>query len=312
MPKYRQQLPQLDGDTFLTDGGLETTLVFHQGIELPYFAAFDLLNSDAGCSTLYRYFDTYCRMARENATGFILESATWRASADWGGRLGYDAAALAAINRKAIAMLSDVRDQYETEASPMVISGCIGPRGDGYRVEELMTAEEAEQYHAVQIRTFAASDADMVSAFTMTNIPEAIGISRAAERAGIPVVISFTLETDGCLPSGDSLKEAIEAVDTATDSAPVYYMINCAHPTHFDHVLADEPWLRRIRGVRANASCMSHAELDQAEELDDGNPEELGAQYRLLQQSLANLNVLGGCCGTDHRHVDAICRACVH
>jgi len=175
-----------------------------------------------------------------------------------------------------------------------------------------MSPEEAEEYHAVQIRTFTETKADMVTALTMTYAEEAIGVARAAKAAGIPVVISFTVETDGRLPSGQTLKDAIELVDEATDRTPIYYMINCAHPTHFENVLATgEPWVQRIRGIRANASCMSHAELDQAEELDDGSPVELGGQHRELQAMLSHLNVMGGCCGTDHRHIEEIAKVCV-
>ena len=192
----------------------------------------------------------------------------------------------------------------------MVISGNIGPLGDGYAAGT-MGADEAEALHAPQIRTFAETEADLVSAFTMTNADEAIGVTRAAVKAGMPVVISFTVETDGRLPTGQSLKDAIAAVDAATGNAPVYYMINCAHPTHFESVLAaNEPWVKRLRGIRANASRRSHAELDEAKDLDDGNPVELGQQYRKLRGKLRHITVLGGCCGTDHRHVEQICFAC--
>jgi S-methylmethionine-dependent homocysteine/selenocysteine methylase len=174
-----------------------------------------------------------------------------------------------------------------------------------------MGEAQAEALHAPQIRTFAETEADLVSAFTMTSVAEAVGVTRAAVAAGMPVVISFTLETDGRLPTGHSLKEAIQAVDAATGQAPAYYMINCAHPTHFESVLAgNEDWLQRLRGVRANASKRSHAELDEAKDLDDGNPVELGRQYRTLRRQLPHLTVLGGCCGTDHRHVEQICFAC--
>jgi homocysteine S-methyltransferase len=173
-----------------------------------------------------------------------------------------------------------------------------------------MTAEEAERYHSAQVRTFSETAADMVSALTMTYVEEAVGIARAARAAGMPAAISFTVETDARLPSGQALGEAIEQADAETDGGVAYFMINCAHPTHFADVLeADEPWADRIRGLRANASAKSHAELDEAEELDEGDPVELGAQYRALRPRLRNLNVVGGCCGTDHRHIAEICRA---
>lgn len=310
MAKYRDNLPQLSGDLFLTDGGIETTLIFHEGFELPEFAAFDLMKHNDGREALRKYFRTYAALAREYEVSFVLESATWRASPAWARKLGYSDKALAEVNQKAIELLQDIRHGYETRKSKMVISGCVGPRGDGYDGTQLMSAAEAERYHAFQIKTFRKTEADMVTAITMTNVPEAIGVTRAARSAGIPVVISFTVETDGRLPSGETLKTAIEQVDEATDSTPAYYMVNCAHPTHFeDALIADEPWLQRIRGIRANASIKSHAELDEAEELDDGNPEELGRQYRQLKRKLGYLNVLGGCCGTDHRHIGAIYQA---
>jgi S-methylmethionine-dependent homocysteine/selenocysteine methylase len=310
MTKYRSNLPQLAGDLFLTDGGIETTLIFHDGFELPEFAAFTLLQQEEGSMALRRYFKTYAAIAQTHEVGFILEAPTWRSSPDWAAKLGYSAEALARINRQAIALLEDVRREYETKTSPMVISGCVGPRGDGYVIDSLMTAEEAQAYHAMQINTFRATQADMITAITMTYVEEAIGVARAAQAAGLPVVISFTVETDGRLPSGQSLQQAIEQVDDATDSYPVYYMINCAHPDHFQGALAaGETWTARIGGLRANASRLSHAELNEAVELDDGNPVELGHQYDELRGKLVNLNVLGGCCGTDHRHVLAMVQA---
>jgi S-methylmethionine-dependent homocysteine/selenocysteine methylase len=310
MAKYRHDLPQLNGNVFLTDGGIETTLIFHNGFELPYFAAFDLLKNAEGYEALRTYFTTYVTIAKEHRVGFILESATWRANPDWAAKLGYSKGALADMNRKAIELLTDIRAVHETEHSNMVISGCVGPRGDGYNPATMMSAAEAERYHAVQIETFKETEADLVTAITMTYAEEAIGVTRAATAAGLPVVISFTVETDGKLPSGQTLAAAIEQVDHATGHAPVYYMINCAHPTHFDHVLAaDEPWVQRIHGLRTNASTKSHAELDEAEELDAGKPVELGLHHKDLKPRLPNLRVLGGCCGTDHRHIAEICKA---
>lgn len=279
---------------------------------MPHFAAFDLLKHDEGYAALRKYFRAYATMARRYAVGCILESATWRASGDWGTKLGYSAAALAEINRKAIALLHEVRDEFENDKSRMVVSGCIGPRGDGYRPAVLMTEQEAERYHTAQTATFRDAGADMVTAITMTYAAEAIGVTRAAQAADMPVAISFTVETDGRLPTGQKLREAIEQVDDATGDGPAYYMINCAHPMHFAGALAaGGPWLERIRGIRANASTKSHAELDEATELDDGNPVELGRQYRELTGKLPKVNVLGGCCGTDHRHVEEICKACL-
>lgn len=311
MTKYRNNLPQLDGRVFLTDGGIETTLIFHEGLDLPYFAAFHLLRDESGTEALRRYFRRHAAIARDNGTGFILESATWRASADWGDKLGYSRQALDNANRKAIDMLRDLRGELETASSPMVVSGCVGPRGDGYDPGKVMTAAEAEVYHSRQIGVFADSGADMTTAITMTNVPEAIGVTRAAQTVGLPVVIAFTVETDGRLPTGEPLWEAIAAVDAATGGGPAYFMINCAHPTHFaGQLAAGESWVQRIRGIRANASRCSHAELDEATELDAGDPVELGRLYRELRGRFGHINVLGGCCGTDHRHIEQIYDQC--
>ncbi|MEM8720866.1 MAG: homocysteine S-methyltransferase family protein [Cyanobacteria bacterium P01_G01_bin.39] len=310
MGKYRHNLPQLGNKLFLTDGGTETTLIFHQGLNLPEFAAFDLLKDIFGYEVLINYFRSYAQLAQKYQVGFILESVTWRASQDWGKKLGYSEVDIASFNRLAIALLEDIRDEYETKQTPMVISGCIGPRGDGYNPTELMSPQEAQQYHSHQITTLAQTNADFITAMTITHTAEAVGICRAAQTANIPVVISFTLETDGKLPTGKSLADAIADVDQATDYAPIYYMINCAHPLHFAHILqAGGEWIERIKAIRANASIKSHTELDEADILDDGNPLELGIQYRKLQTLLPNLNILGGCCGTDIRHIEAICKS---
>lgn len=305
--RYRDGLPQLDGDLFLTDGGIETVLIFDEGLELPAFAAFALLDDAAGTEQLRRYYAPYLALARERGLGFVLESPTWRASPRWAAELGYDAEQLDGLNRKAIALLEEIRAEHEASAAPLVISGCIGPHDDGYNPSELLSPEAAQAYHATQIETFAGTPADMVTALTMTYAEEAVGIVRAAARAGLPVAISFTVETDGRLPSGQALAAAIEQVDHETGGGPSYYMINCAHPTHFAPVLEDaDGWVERIRGLRANASTRSHAELDEAEELDEGDPAGLGAGYADLRERLPRLNVLGGCCGTDHRHVAAV------
>jgi len=312
MSPYRTHLPQLGDRLFLADSGMETTLIFHDGIDLPYFASFMLLEDAAGRARLRKYFEQHIQIAHAAGTGIVLETPTWRANADWGATLGYDAARLAAINRAAVEQLAELRDQLETPATPIVISGNLGPRGDGYVADRTMSVAEAQAYHAPQIDTFAATAADLVSVFTMNYVEEAIGVARAAQAAGMPVAVSFTLETDGRLPSGMPLSEAIEATDAASDAHPAYYMINCAHPTHFAHVLEDAgPWRDRLRGIRANASKRSHAELDEATELDEGDPAELADEYRELRTLLPRLAVVGGCCGTDHRHIGAICAGLV-
>lgn len=311
MYQYRDNLPQLGSKIFLMDGGLETTLIYQNGIELPQFAAFDLLSIKSGEQTLRDYFIPYLEIARQSRRGFVLESPTWRANPDWGSKIGYSLDELADINRKAIVLMAELRDEYQNEATPLVISGCIGPRGDGYRADMTMSVEEARDYHAFQVNIFADSAADFVSALTLNYVEEAVGVALAAKDANVPAVISFTTETDGLLPNGTTLQEAIETVDKVTNAYPAYYKINCAHPQHFLPALQrGAPWIQRIRALRANASCKSHAELDAATELDRGNPHELAQQYRALRRDFPNLTVLGGCCGTDIEHLRAINSVC--
>ena len=301
-------LPQLHGGLFLTDGGLETTLIFHRGRDLPAFAAFDLLKDDDGSEELRRYYDPYLEIAARRGAGFVLESPTWRASPRWAEEIGYSVEQLEEMNRRAIGLMEEIRDA--SDVSPIVISGCVGPQGDGYDPEVLLGADDAQDYHSTQIRTFAGTAADMVTAVTMTYAEEATGVARAAEAAGLPVALSFTVETDGRLPSGQALGEAIEQVDAETSGYAAYFMVNCAHPTHFERVVAaGGPWRERIQGLRVNASTMSHAELDQAEQLDEGDPADLGRRHADLRESLPRVNVLGGCCGTDDRHVAEISNA---
>jgi S-methylmethionine-dependent homocysteine/selenocysteine methylase len=307
----RRRLPQLIGDRFfVTDGGLETDLIFHGGIDMPYFAAFPLLENAEHRARLRRYYDDYLAIARNLDAGLVIETPTWRANPDWAEKLGYSPEALDAANRAAVDFAEEVRTAAEAVGIPAVVSGCIGPRGDGYDPGEAMTPEEAERYHAVQIASFAATTAEQVTALTMTNANEAIGIVRAAAEAGIPAAISFTVETDGLLPTGQSLREAVEEVDAATDGRAAYFMVNCAHPSHFDGAFEpDGPWLQRLRGLRANASTRSHAELDEATELDEGDPADLAARHTALRGRLPAVTVVGGCCGTDARHVAAVCAA---
>lgn len=303
-------LPQTQGKLFLTDGGLETTLLFHDGIDLTCFASIDMLRKPGGREHLKRYFETYLAIAHLSRTGFILESATWRASPDWAEPLGLSLGELEALNRDAIRLLHELKLEHETQDTPIVISGCVGPRGDGYDPGTAMSADAAQAYHDWQVRILRESGVDMIAAITMTNVPEAIGVARAAGSAGLPVAISFTVETDGRLPTGEELGAAISAVDAATEGYPAYYMINCAHPTHFADTLAEGgDWLARVRGIRANASKRSHAELDEATELDCGDPDELGADYKALLARHPQISVVGGCCGTDHRHVGAMAKA---
>lgn len=308
MARYRQALPQLRGDIFLTDAGLETDLIFNHGIEIREFAAHTLLPEADGRAALERYFEGFLRLARETDTGFILDTTTWKAHRHWAADLGQSPDELRAANEDAVALASDLRARFDG-GRPIVLSATIGPRGDAYRPERQISAAEAADYYAEQLGWLVDTEIDMVTGLTFNQSSEAVGLVRAAAKLGLPVVISFTVETDGRLPDGQSLAEAIRAVDEQTGGVAAYFMVNCAHPDHFADVLADTDWARRIRGIRANASRRSHAELDEAPELDAGDPQELGRLYADLAARLPWLNVFGACCGGDLRHVTEIAGA---
>lgn len=310
MAKHRTSLPQLTASTFMTDGGLETDLIFNHGIDLPEFAAFDLLKNEEGKEVLRKYFMDYLDISKKQCHGFVLEAPTYRANPDWALKIGYSLESLNDMIRMAVQELEKIREDYESEGFKIPISVCIGPRGDGYSPDDKMSIETAEEYHSYQIKIVADTNADLVSALTMNYNAEAIGIANAAKNNNIPVVISYTVETDGKLPSGQSLEEAITSLDKITDNYVSYFMINCAHPDHFMDILNPEStWAKRIKGLRANASNKSHAELDESETLDAGDKEHLAKKYQELKTLLPNLSVIGGCCGTDHTHMNEICMA---
>ncbi|HVS99988.1 MAG TPA: homocysteine S-methyltransferase family protein [Solirubrobacterales bacterium] len=297
--------------TFIGDGGLETTMIFERGIELPEFASFLLLDDERGRAALRDYYESYLEIAAAHGVGFTLDTPTWRAGHNWGERLGRSDAELAERNREAVELGLRLREERGDEA-PIVVCGTIGPEGDAYRPARFLGPEEAAAYHAPQVGALAAAAADMVSAYTLSYVDDAIGIVRAAVAAGIPVSISFTVETDGRLPDGEALADAVARLDGETDAAAAYLMVNCAHPSHFVAELeTGGDWRERIAGIRANASRHSHAELDEMPDLDSGDPDELAGEYRELVDALPSLSVLGGCCGTDTRHVAAICSACL-
>jgi S-methylmethionine-dependent homocysteine/selenocysteine methylase len=310
MNTHRQPTPWPATDTVVvTDAGLETWLVFHHGIDLPAFAAYPLVAATEGRALLTEYYGYYADIARSIGAAVELEAPTWRANPDWAATLGHDRAALEDFISASVKVVDDVRAGW-TQDQPFLIGGTVGPRGDGYRIDSMMDADTAADYHSFQIACMAEAGVDVVTALTMGYTEEAVGIARAARTAGLPVVVSFTLETDGKLPSGMSLSEAIEVTDAATAGYPVHYMINCAHPAHFERVFdGASSWTARIGGLRANASQLSHAELDEMVELDEGDPDDLAARYVRLRSALPSLQVIGGCCGTDHRHVAAIAHA---
>jgi S-methylmethionine-dependent homocysteine/selenocysteine methylase len=330
MTRYRNSLPQLEGNLFLTDGGLETTLLYRDRLDLPAYAAFDHFRSVQGREALRRYYRSYAEVARRHGAGLVLESATWRANPDWGAELGYGWGELERVNREAIRMLEEIRGEFEggaddgngngnargnggasrNRAGKIAISGCIGPRRDGYDPEFRMTPFEAEAYHGEQVVTFADSAADLVTAHTLSYAEEGIGIARAARKTGIPAVISFTVRCDGALPNGQFLGDAIRQTDGATGGFVSYYVVDCAHPSRFDVAVNGDPWVERVRGFRASAAANCHAGRCEASDLDRGDPEKLGAHYARLVERFPRLNVLGGCCGTDREHIEKIAEAC--
>ena len=310
MPQFRDALPQLNGQTVISDGGMETVLLYHKQIDLPEFASYPLVLDDQGQAILSAYMDDYLAIARRHGVPLLAETATWRANRDWVERIGIRGATVADINRRAVDHLVSYREANPDV--PQIVSGCIGPRNDGYTPTGVMSADQAEDYHREQVAVLATTEADLVSAYTLNYVEEAVGVARAARAEGIPCVISFTVETDGRLPTGQPLGEAIQQVDAATVCGPAYYMINCAHPSHFSDALnSNALWMNRLRGIRANASMRSHAELDAMTELDEGDPADLGRRMRAIFSRCPQLSVLGGCCGTDHRHIAAIAWECL-
>ncbi|MEL6799227.1 MAG: homocysteine S-methyltransferase family protein [Pseudomonadota bacterium] len=298
-----------DPRTYLTDGGFETSMLFLEGFDLPAFAACVLLEDDTARTAMIRYFDRFLAMAETAGTGFVLDTNTWRSGTHWADAVGRSPARMEELTRGAVRFAKAIRARWQGRVSPILLNGVIGPAGDAYDGTLALDAAAAESIHAPQIALLGSCGVDLVSALTFGSMPEAIGFARASVKAGVPVAISFTVETDGRLPDGTPLARAVRETDAATGGAPLYYMINCAHPEHFRDVLTDDAWCGRIRGVRANASRLSHAELDEAETLDDGDPEEFGALHADLSRQLPSLKVIGGCCGTDHRHVGCMAHA---
>ncbi|WP_270732438.1 homocysteine S-methyltransferase family protein [Shimia sp. Alg240-R146] len=293
-------LPHESGDLFLAYTGMETDLLFTQGAELPGFASYPLLETAEGRELLRRSYQQVIDLGQEAGLGVILESTTWLANRDRAAAIGYEPDALAKANRTAMAFMDELR---ASAVHPVLLSGNVGPRQDAYAPREQMTVAEATAYHTEQIAVLAETEADLVTGYTLSYPNEAAGIALASKKAGLSVVIAFTVETDGRLPVGVSLETAIREVDEACDYYPAYFMVNCAHPEHLIGAI-DAPLCReRLRGVVANASRCSHAELDEADTLDSGDPKEFGQQLADIERRFSQINVVGGCCGTDMRHM---------
>ena len=289
---------------YVSDGGLETDLIFHRGVDLPEFASFPLVEHESGRGLLRAYFDAYADVARRAGAALTLETPTWRANPDWGARIGYDTAGLARANTAAVDLLQRLREGY-AELPDVRLIGAVGPRGDGYVAGERADPDEAADYHRAQVEALARAGVDLVAAYTLTGPEEGVGVVRAARSAGVSVLVGFTVETDGRLPDGTALGDAVTQVDHA--AAPDGFIVNCAHPTHIAAALADGgAWRNRVVQVNPNASTQTHEELDAAEVLDEGDLGLLRTSFDQLRPDLANLRVVGGCCGTDARHVAAL------
>ena len=299
-------LPQLNGHLMTTGGGFETWLQYVDGFELRHFCAFELLNDPRGGACLESYQRKLVEAAVANGFGVINEGLHYRASRDWGNLIGFSREALEEINIRGIELYRDIARKYQSPDTPMIVGGAIGPRGDAYQTGRTLDAAESEDYHSEQILTLQKAGADMITAMTFSSVEEAIGISRAASAAGIPIVVSFFVRHGGLLSSGETFKEAIERVDAATNSAPAYFMINCTHPTEFEPALTAGDWTKRLGGFLPNAVAMETMALCKLGHLEDGDPEELGDQMTSLAQRFPHINVWGGCCGTDGRHIAKI------
>ena len=294
-------------EQFVTDGGLETDLIYNRGFDLPDFAAFPLVEDERGRRVMTEYYDEYAAIAARAGVGLRLESPTWRANPDWAAGLGYDADEARGGQPRLDRLRAQRRRALDRPGRRHRGSGQIGPRGDGYRPGAAVDPDEAAEYHRPQIAAFAEAGADVATALTLTDTGEALGVVAAARDVGIPVAISFTVETDGKLPTGKSLMEAIAVVDA--DGGPDYFLVNCAHPEHVERGLGiDGFWRDRVHGLRVNASTRSHEELDAMTELDAGDPTLLATAHARLERSLPGVRVIGGCCGTDARHVAALWR----
>lgn len=286
---------------WVTDGGLETDLIFNHGIDLPEFASFPLVEDADGAKLLADYYLEYAAIAGRAGVGLVLETPTWRSNPDWGAKLGYDVTALDRVNRAAVALMRQV---VEASGLPTVhVSGVVGPRGDGY-VAVARDPDEAADYHAAQINAFAHEGVDLVHAMTLTEPGEAIGVVRAARAARAQVGISFTVETDGRLPDGTALNDAIAQVDAV--AAPDWFGVNCAHPIHIREALDGGEWQARLTTLRPNASTLTHAELDVMEELDSGDQDLLARTTAELRELVPSFTTVGGCCGTDASHVSRL------
>ena len=301
--------PRLDNKFYLTEGGSETEIMYKWGFELPEFEMYPLLDNPQADEIIRNMFRRYFEVAAQHDTGMLLNGHDYRASPDWGAKLGYSPEALRNMQHRVIDFLDGMRAEYADRVSDVYIAACIGPRGDAYGSGGEITADEAEDYHSVQLKNLDGTAADMAVAATFNNVPEAIGVIRAANGAGRPIGVSLTLTPEGRLRSGPGLGEAIETIDEATDGGAAWFGTNCSHPLEFEPALAEQgPWLDRLRYIRPNAARMDKIALCSLGHLEDGDPVELGGQMGEVARRLPRADIIGGCCGTDERHLSEIAR----
>jgi S-methylmethionine-dependent homocysteine/selenocysteine methylase len=301
---------QRPGVNYLTEGGQETEILYKYGFELPHFAMFPLLDNPRAMAELRGMYGRYLDTAARYAFGVLIGGLDYRASPDWGSLLGYSRESLAEMQLRSIDFLREVAQPYDGHVPAIMYAGIVGPRGDAYEANRTITAEEAEEYHSEQLATLARAGVDLVEAMTFNNVPEVIGLARAAARVGLPLSVSFTLDHESRrLMSGPTLKDAIETVDAQTgDDQPAFYGINCSHPLEFMPAIEPGKWFERVRCLRPNAAMMDKISLCTLGHLEAGDPVELGALMGGLARKHPHIDMWGGCCGTWDTHLNEIAR----
>ena len=300
---------QQPGLMYLTEGGTETEIMYKHGFELPEFAMFPLLEQPAAVAELRSMYSRYLDTAARHGFGVVMGGLDYRASPDWAALLGYSPEALHDMQLRSIGFLREVSESYQADLPALLYAGVLGPRGDAYSLNRTITAEEAEDYHSTQIATLALAEVDLVEAMTFNNIAEAVGVTRAAARAGLPASISFTLDSNHRLHSGPSLREAIESVDAQTgEDRPAFYGLNCSHPLEFLPALEPGDWFERVRCLRPNAAMMDKISLCTLGHLESGDPVDLGQRMGAISAQYPHIDIWGGCCGTWETHLDEIAR----
>ncbi len=313
MPVPSSLPPMGSGEMFLTEGGSETEIMYRHGFELPEFSMLPLLESPLALSALRDEYSQQLDVAAEFGLSFLLTGLDYRASPDWGSKLGYSPSGLADANIASIELLRDIAKGYEEQIPRLLIGGILGPRGDAYSLNQEITAESAEDYHAVQLETLKRADVDFACALTFNNVAESVGALRAANQTGVPLFVSLTLDRSGRLKSGPTLAEAIVEIDAqAGEAAPELYMINCSHPLEYEPALENRDWIKRLRGVRPNASKMEKLALCELGHIEEGDPVELASRLRDLSERYPHMDIFGGCCGTGHKHLREIAKTLVN